>query len=273
MAGTDFDFFLPRPVDRADFLDAVERCLGLVKGSRRPPAAVEPVTQPVPVPAPAEGALPGRLSALRKELGAAAVLLLDKTGQVLTQVGELPPTGLDEAPQIAPQTALLPAVVAAVNAAGQVSRALGAAEPTGFQYYHAPGYDAVSVPVGPALALLALLDSASGGLNYERAVSPLLAAVESLLQLVSIPGAPPSQAGGKVKSKPAPREQSPTPVEPDPALEKIFKRSSRKLKPADVDEFWDTLAQQPDAGNSVNAGAISYEQARRLGLTPGDDTP
>jgi DNA-binding response OmpR family regulator len=49
-----------------------------------------------------------------------------------------------------------------------------------------------------------------------------------------------------------------------PDLDLLFQQD---LDTEDIDNFWDTLADQ-DSGNSANPGILSYEQARRLGLTP-----
>ena len=57
-----------------------------------------------------------------------------------------------------------------------------------------------------------------------------------------------------------------------PALDEVFDQESMKqLQSSNVDEFWDTLEQEPDDGSVINADAISYDQARQLGLAPDEE--
>jgi len=55
---------------------------------------------------------------------------------------------------------------------------------------------------------------------------------------------------------------------PAPEMEALLKQAeSTKVKPEEVDAFWDQAAQQ-HANKTNNPEVIPYEEARKLGLTP-----
>ncbi len=78
------DAFFIKPVPMADFLDAVERHLGLVETILPP----EPIARTV-TPEPSLS-LPDLLTRLRADLHAMAVFLIADTGRVLVRAGDLP---------------------------------------------------------------------------------------------------------------------------------------------------------------------------------------
>jgi hypothetical protein len=51
-------------------------------------------------------------------------------------------------------------------------------------------------------------------------------------------------------------------------MEPLFKDARRKLKSADVDEFWNKAAKKHKAPTKPDM--LTYEQAKQLGLTPED---
>jgi hypothetical protein len=50
----------------------------------------------------------------------------------------------------------------------------------------------------------------------------------------------------------------------------LFKESRKKLKPADVNDFWDKAADKQQA--PTNPDMLSYDQAKQLGLAPKDES-
>ena len=51
-------------------------------------------------------------------------------------------------------------------------------------------------------------------------------------------------------------------------MESLLKEAARKkVKQQEMDEFWNKAAEQ-NAGKSTNPEVISYEEARKMGLTP-----
>jgi len=52
-------------------------------------------------------------------------------------------------------------------------------------------------------------------------------------------------------------------------MEPLFKESRKKLKPADVNDFWDKAADKHKAPTKPDM--LSYDQAKQLGLAPEDE--
>ena len=53
-------------------------------------------------------------------------------------------------------------------------------------------------------------------------------------------------------------------------MEPLFKEAKKKLKPADVNDFWDKAAGKHKAPTKPDM--LSYDQAKQLGLAPEDET-
>jgi hypothetical protein len=67
-------------------------------------------------------------------------------------------------------------------------------------------------------------------------------------------------------------ESETTPLEIPEEIETLFDPSTiEAIKPEEVDAFWDQLLENGIQEGMLNADAISYEQARQLGLTPDED--
>jgi hypothetical protein len=72
---------------------------------------------------------------------------------------------------------------------------------------------------------------------------------------------------------PAPSPAPPAEVEPEgegQGMDDIFGQQSGEdlLSPRQVDDFWNNLVQDMNPSNEAFTDAFSYEQARRMGLTP-----
>jgi len=61
-------------------------------------------------------------------------------------------------------------------------------------------------------------------------------------------------------------------IEDVPEIEDIFRKvSEEKLKPEEVNAFWDTVVEQSTPNGMTSADTITYDQARQLGLAPGEE--
>ena len=54
-------------------------------------------------------------------------------------------------------------------------------------------------------------------------------------------------------------------------FETLLSQSEAELKDKDVDAFWEKLSLKGQPGPAANADALSYDQARKLGLAPNED--
>ena len=279
-AGADAFFY--KPVEMADFLDAVERCLGLageafplppvseepvaVKGRKTTPlpsgaAVAQPVTEPV--------SLPERLVRLRRQLNAVSVTLLDDSGRAVAEAGNLP--------EISTSTSLIPALMGVFSASLKVAHGLGREKtPDNLMCFSGGRFHLCLAPVGRVYALLIVsLDAFTPGRLSEigKAVSPAAADLLQILENMGVELEPRQEA------PPVPTEL-PLDVTVDAAtqasVDALFKQAVKtKIKTSDADAFWSSSEEKSESDGSSNADALSYEQARKLGLTPenGGESP
>jgi two-component system, response regulator, stage 0 sporulation protein F len=247
-AGADAFFIKPVPI--ADFLDSVERHLGLVQ-SILPPEPILPVEV-----AEAQPSLPDLMVHLRLELEAIAVLLLNDNGHVLARAGDLPDTN--------EEVSLLSSLLSIYSAGQKVSRLIGEKGASSWYVFDGADYDMIFAPVGMSHAMLVI----GKGLADE----------DQILKTVDIFSAVRKQiepALGEVPPGiPAVHEAPTTPLETVDLgmreMDPLFKDSRKRLKTADVNDFWDKAADQHKAPTKPDM--LSYEQAKQLGLAPKDES-
>ena len=146
-AGADGFFF--KPVDIADFLDAVERSLGFVESFLPPELTlhVEDLDDPVEEDESSMG-INQHIADLRVSLSATAVLLVTIDGKVLARAGDLPDPELE--------ISLMPVLMRAFNAGVHISNFLGQNIPDHFYSYRGENYDLFLAPAGDSHCLLVL---------------------------------------------------------------------------------------------------------------------
>lgn len=247
-AGADAFFIKPVPI--ADFLDSVERHLGLV-GTILPPEPIAPGGDAAILPN-----LPDLMVNLRVELEAMAVLLLNDNGHILARAGDLP--------DINEEVSLLSSLLSIYSAGQKVARLIGQAAASNWYVFNGVQYDLIFAPVGKAHAMLVI----GKGLADE----------EQVLKTFDIFSAARTQiemALGEIPPGiPATRETPTTPLETPEAggqeMAPLFKESRKKLKTADVNDFWDKAADKHKAPTKPDM--LSYDQAKQLGLAPEDES-
>ena len=277
-AGADAFFY--KPMEMADFLDAVERCLGLVADAfPLPPVADEPVavkghkTTPLAAGGSANQAasepvsLPQRLVMLRRQLNATSVTLLGDSGQVVAEAGTLP--------EINGGASLIPALMGVFSASLKVAHGLGREKtPENLLCFSGGRFHLCLAPVGRVYALLIVsLDTFTPARLSEvgQAVSPAAADLLKILEDMGVELEPRQQA------PPQPVEL-PQDVTVDAAtkasVDALFRQAVKaKIKSSDADAFWNSSGEESELDGSSNADALSYEQARKLGLAPDEAPP
>ncbi|MFH1634610.1 MAG: response regulator [Chloroflexota bacterium] len=252
VADAGADAFFLKPLDTADFLDAVERCLGLVKSTAYDQGllGVEKPTENVS----------DRLASLRKELDAISAVLLDDSGRVLARAGDLPDASVE--------SALIPSLMASFSASARVARFLGANPPNDLSHFSGPKYDLFLAHVGETCALLVVINPVDIDGEIISLVRTVYSGVRDLLVTLQ-------HLGVHLKS-----DDQLHPVEPEadtteeeaPILDALFQNAaSEVLKTDEIDTFWSEVAEGETANQVASADALSYDQARQLGLTPEDD--
>jgi CheY-like chemotaxis protein len=263
VADAGADAFFLKPIEVSDFLDAVERCLGLVENSSMPESNL---LQPVDVQ---EEGIAALLANLHKELDAFAVVLLDERGRVMAQAGDLPD---DEA---AVDT-LFPALMAGFSAGMKVSHFLGANRPDNITYYGGTRFALLFAPVTASHALLVAVNAIQMDAEISDTVRDVYNALNDLQLILENMGVPVRSEESLMGPDEAELlEEAEEEVEEDlehaPILDALFEKASSSAS-QDVDAFWDALADGASEGEVSNADVLTYEQALQLGLAPdGDD--
>lgn len=259
VAGAEADAFFYKPVEIADFQDAVERCLGAVEGS------LVPVKTQAVQKKERSGNLADHLSDLRQDLEAVTTVLVDDRGRIMAQAGELPSAKIE--------SMLIPPIMATFSASEKISQSLGMKSPDDLMYFRGIEYDLFVAHVGSSLGLLLVIEANGSGKNGSQAavIARMRTAADSLLEVLTDLGVPlETPTEGLL---PLPQEADEIiEIEDDEDstdLDDIFHHASRiQLNSNDVDAFWDSLVEQTDINGVANADALTYDQARRLGLTP-----
>jgi len=245
-------FFL-KPIDIADFLDAVERSLGLVAeqifgddnflGAEKPTESVSE-----------------RLASLRNEMDAISAVLLDGRGRVLARAGDLPDASIE--------SALFPTLMAAYSASEKIAKLLHSNPPNDLMYFAGSKYDVFLAHVGELYALL-VAGNPSG--SSDQVLESMKSVHEGLQDLVATL----AQMGVRIKPDEKSLEVEAEVVEEmhvaEPEIEALFQDVEAEINLEEVDEFWDIASLRLEDDEITNADALTYEQARRLGLTPDDE--
>jgi CheY-like chemotaxis protein len=247
------DAFFIKPVPMADFLDAVERHLGLVE-TMLPPEPIAPDDDEE-----VRRTLPDLLAGLRQELEANAVLLLSDDGRVLARAGDLP----DSRAEIS----LLSSLLSIYSASQKISHHLGQKAVSNWHIFDAGKHDLVFAPVGAAYAMLVIGKKLADEKRVQETIRTFTSCRNAIEQALGNSAAAPKAA------KAAEKEAPPPPAEAEEKsakeMEPLFKDSKKKLKPAEVDAFWDKAAHKHKA--PAKPDMLSYEQAKQLGLAPKDE--
>ncbi len=249
-AGAD-SFFL-KPVPIADFLDAVERHLGLVK-ILLPPEPIDRET----ISEEEQRTLADRIIALRQELGAQAAFLLDDKGQVVAQAGALPDKTIE--------TRLLDLLMVMCSAGQKIGQLIGQKVPENWHVFVGTTYDLLFAPIGFNHALLLAGEKLADAATILDTVAVFTAArpgIEQALEAIGVPVAkPPVESKVVEKEEESVKEET---IAED--LEPLF-RAQKKIKPEEAASFWEEAAEKQKAV-PTKPDALTYEQARQLGLTP-----
>ncbi|HEY2979728.1 MAG TPA: response regulator [Anaerolineales bacterium] len=253
-----------KPIPLADFMDAVERGLGLVRTIFPPETADKD--------APNQNRLPDLLANFRQDIKAEALFLLSGRGRVLARAGGLYDSSLE--------VSLLSALMAIYSAGMKVSKFIRQEASQQYHVFKGGDQDLLLIPVNSSYALLLagndlvtperLAQSVAGmqalGAEIEKTLKSMGVTPEPLTQEAS----PAAEAPASKKKKKT-SELSGAPAEPPSAeMEALLKDGpKKKIKSTEMDTFWDEAAEK-HANVPTNPDVISYEQARQLGLAPGE---
>ena len=253
-----------KPIPLADFLDVVERGLGLVQ-------TIFPTEKKNGREEERHSRLSDLLANFRQDIKADAVFLLNDRGLVQARTGKLHDASME--------VSLISTLMAIHGASLKVARHNHQETIDSYHIFSGGDHDLLFIPVTPLYALLV----AGNGLATEKhileTVSALLALrtqVEKSLKSMGVTGElrlPAADAKNASSSAPGldpvqPAEK-PADVAPSPEMEALLKSASaNKTKANDTDDFWNQAAEK--LGNKpANSDVMSLEDARKLGIIPG----
>ncbi len=246
-----------KPIPLADFLDAVERSLGLVRTIFPPEGAKETEQH--------RQTLSELLGGFRQKIKADAVFLISDRGRVLARAGDLYDSSME--------VSLLSALMAIYSAGLKVSRFIRQEHLENYHVFRGGDHDLILIPVNASHALLLAGKNLADRERIFQTVEGMLFVrgdVENILQSLGVaPGlvvestvlAAEREAGDEVLS---------ISHEPEPVVdvEALFVSAGKKSKVKDVNAFWDEAVEK--SGNiPINPDVISFEEANKLGLAPG----
>ncbi len=264
------DRFMPKPLQIAEFLEVASQMLGIRVRSDGPLPVADREGQPVE-PETGLADLAGVLTRLRQALGAQVTLLANDRGEVTAQAGDLGGINFEET--------WGPSVAAALTANARLGRLLQSESPASATVIRGESGSLILAPVG-AYALLVLLKAEQSGLRSALAVEETLIAQKELAAVLDrsgvtyqLAGEPAGDNGSAQVAEARPIEVVPPVEEPSLGdLENLLKGNARSLDREQAEQFWDEASRSepflPD-----NPDVITYDQAKKLGLTPEEDEP
>lgn len=259
-----------KPVSVMDFLDAVERGLGLVETIFAPELKAELKVDETKDDRPVK--LSDLLINFRQDVNAEAVLLINDRGFVQARTGKLRDDSLEM------ETALVDVMMSIHYASLKVARYTRQEALSSYHVYSGGDYDLLLAPVNTMYALLVvgngiaakerLLENVGNMVALRNAVEKSLKSIGKTGELLmeSKKAMPVSAA----TASPTIRLTRPVEVIPSPEMEALLKGAAdKKVQISDTDDFWSQAAEK-HGNRPANSEVISLEEARKLGLIPGD---
>lgn len=256
-----------KPIPIADFLDSVERGLGFVQTIFPPELTAE--ANALNEGDTQQTRVSDLLANFRQDFNADAVFLLNERGLINARTGNLRDPSME--------VSLISTLMAIHNTSLKVAKVNHQEMIESYHVFSGGDHDLLFIPVTPLYALLVAgknLATENQILDTVRGLMALRAQVEKALSTLGVTG--------QVKFKTAPLAVPPTEVTPKrntdqlakatpaPEMEALLNTATtEKAKEKSTDDFWESAAQ--DLGRkSINPEVISLEEAKKMGLIPGE---
>jgi CheY-like chemotaxis protein len=253
-----------KPIPLADFLDVVERGLGLVQ-------TIFPPEKPNGKVEERHARLSDLLANFRQDINAEAVFLLNDRGLVQARTGKMRDDSME--------VSLISTLMAIHGASLKVARHNHQETLDSYHVFSGGDHDMLFIPVTPLYALLVAGNNLVNDAHILETINSLLALraqVEKSLKSLGVTGELHLASGNMNPASSAPgvgpisQAEKPADAPPAPEMEALLKAASaKKQKPNDMDDFWSQAAEK-HGSKPANSDVISLEEARKLGLVPGD---
>jgi len=247
-----------KPIPLADFLDAVERSLGLVR-------TIFPMESGQDAEEHRQN-LSELLGGFRQKIKADAVFLINDRGRVLARAGDLFDSSME--------VSLLAALMGIYSAAFKVSRIIRQEHLENYHVFRGGDHDMILIPVDSSHALLLAGKGLADSDRILQTVEGMLFVrgdVENILKTLGVTASDEEDESGAPESEAEPivfvpaEEEEP---EPEVDVEELFATAGKKKAVKDLDAFWDDAVEK--TGNiPINPDVITFAEAQKLGLKPG----
>jgi CheY-like chemotaxis protein len=247
-------------VDAYFFKPIVFGCFG-IEGEGELPALVDDEERVVPdqevrQPTISAESLTERLYSLRTELDAHAALILDREGRILAQAGEYP--------QLFSAPSALPSLIAIWNAGAKFSHVIGMDLPDNWMSFSGADQRLSITPAGQRYILVVVERDPRARGDWLHIIRSAQADLTPILEAIAVPTSE-TRADESVELREGISEAELGDVEG------LLQRLDALKLEEDVDSFWDQAVAGDEYWAADSGGALSYEQARKLGLTPERD--
>ena len=252
-----------KPIPLSDFLDAVERSLGLVQTIFPSEGKDKKIEG-------RHAVLSELLANFRQDIKAEAVFLLNDRGLVQVRAGKLHDGSME--------VSLISTLMAIHGASLKVARHKHQDTIDSYHVFSGGDHDLLFIPVTPLYALLVAGNKLATAERILESVSALLALRKQVERSLKSMGVTGELHLSHVDVKPAPLsapepdpvqvQESPVDAVPSPEMEALLKNASANTtKSDDTDDFWNQAVEKL-VNKPVNSDVMSMEEARRLGLIP-----
>jgi CheY-like chemotaxis protein len=244
-----------KPISMADFLDAVERGLGLVQ-------TIFPTEKTGGMVEERHTRLSDLLANFRQDIQADAVFLINERGLVQARTGAFRDSSME--------VSLISTLMAIHSASLKVARHNHQETLDSYHVFSGGDHDLLFIPVTPLYALLVAGNGLATEARILESVAGLLALRDQIEKALKSMGVTGELNAAIVQSKPAPKRQTDklASATPAPEMEALLNQAAtQKTKVNNADDFWNEAAQK-HANKSSNPEVISFEEARKLGILP-----
>ena len=254
------EILLQKPVEMTELLNEVKSILGLSGSS------VSPQPQVSPDEIPPMG-ISDRLMILRQDLEASFALILSDTGEILMQAGNLQNLEIE---------AEISSLLAIFSAGNKISRLLGMILPDNLYAFRGNKHELMMAHIGESHALLIGILADKVPVSQMERINQIIGQGTQDLQAILM------DMGVMLVTQDIPTVIEPLVVsdedqqeieeefEIDQELDALFAKEELPTTSLDVDSFWE-FASVEDTGMMASSDALSYEQARQLGLAPEEE--
>jgi CheY-like chemotaxis protein len=238
-----------KPISLTDFLDTVERSLGLAR-TILPEEGTADTAQ--------HQSLSNLLANFRQDIGGQAIFLLSDRGRVLARAGDLKDNSME--------ASLLSALMAIYSAGMKVSRFIHQDELDNYHVFTGGDQDLLLIPVNTAYALLLAGKGLANSKKVLSSVAAMFAVRHEVERSLKHMGVAPIVKDDDEDEVPAEEGATSQPSESDQGMETLFKKK-KKIATDELRAYWDEAAEK-QGSVPTNPDVITYDQARQLGLTP-----